>query len=427
LAEPRSGGGKPRPGGSRPPAVLLGGEAIAVSAARSLAPTGVQVWALGDATDPVQRSRHCHRFVEVGSKQGVQERYMAWLESEGPRGAVIVPCDDDSVELVARGRGRLEALGYLPTEANDDALLAMLDKERTYALCAEIGVPCPRTTTVTTRAEAERAAALFDYPCALKPRESHVFAAHFGILAKAVRVHSPEELVSEFDRTAELGVSMLVTEIVPGGDDQLCSYYSYLDENGQPLYHFTKRKLRQYPPEFGLGCYQMTTWDPEVAELGLRFFQGANMRGIANVEFKRDSRDGVLKLIESNVRLTAANEQVRLAGLDIPLLAYSRVTGTEPPELRSYRVGVPLWHPIEDVRSLLMYRRRGEVSVGEWLRSLRRRQRFALWRLDDPGPTIHSFSVKLRRRTGHSRKPSTASVTASVEAAADGSRTAVRS
>lgn len=417
----------------RPPAVLLGGETIAVSAARSLAPTGVEVWALGDATDPVQRSRHCHRFVEVGSKQGVQTRYMDWLEREGPRGAVIIPCDDDSVELMARGRAHLVELGYRPIEANDEALLAMLDKERTYALCAEIGVPCPRTATVSTREEAVAAAARFDYPCALKPRESHVFAAHFGILAKAVRVHSPEELVTEFERTAELGVSMLVTEIVPGGDDQLCSYYSYLDENGEPLYHFTKKKVRQYPPEFGLGCYQMTTWDPEVAELGLRFFQGAGMRGIANVEFKRDARDGVLKLIESNVRLTAANEQVRLAGLDIPLLAYSRVAGGPGPELRSYKVGVPLWHPIEDVRSLLMYRARGEWSLGSWLRSLRRRQRFAMWRLDDPGPTIHSFSVKLRRRTGRgaasqpASSSTTASATSDVEAAADGSRPAVRS
>jgi predicted ATP-grasp superfamily ATP-dependent carboligase len=414
----------------RPPAVLLGGETIAVSAARSLAPRGVEVWALGDATDPVQRSRHCHRFVEVGSKQGVQTRYMDWLEREGPRGAVIIPCDDDSVELMARGRDRLVAMGYRPIEANDDALLAMLDKERTYALCAEIGVPCPRTTTVSTREEAAEAAGRFDYPCALKPRESHVFAAHFGILAKAVRVHSPEELLREFERTAELGVSMLVTEIVPGGDDQLCSYYSYLDEDGEPLYHFTKKKVRQYPPEFGLGCYQMTTWDAEVAELGLRFFQGAGMRGIANVEFKRDSRDGTLRLIESNVRLTAANEQVRLAGLDIPLLAYSRVTGTPGPELRSYKVGVPLWHPIEDVRSMLMYRGRGEWTVSEWLRSLRRRQRFAMWRLDDPGPTIHSFSVKLRRRAGRgqpAKSPITASVTSEVEAAVDGSRSAVRS
>ena len=405
----------------RPPAVLLGGETIAVSAARSLAPTGVPVYALGDATDPVRRSRHCHEFVEVGSKGGVQERYMRWLADSGPRGAVVIPCDDDGIELIARGRARLESLGYLPVEGNDEALLGMLDKERTYALCRQIGVPCPRTATVSTREEAERAAGEFAYPCALKPRESHVFAQHFGILAKAVPVGSPEELVAAFERTAELGVSMLVTEIVPGPDHELCSYYSYLDADGRPLYHFTKKKERQYPPEFGLGCYQLTTWDPEVAEIGLRFFQGAGLRGIANVEFKRDSRDGSLRLIECNARLTAANEQVRLAGLDIPLLAYSRVTGTPGPRLGSYKLGVPLWHPIEDVRAMLAYRRRGELTVRAWLRSLLRRQRFPLFRLDDPLPTVHSLSVKagrLARKLRRRAQPSaaaTAADTSSVE------------
>lgn len=419
----------------RTPAVLLGGETIAVSAARSLSAAGVRVHALGHATDPVRRSRHCHEFVEVGAKQGVQERYMAWLRDHAPAGAVVIPCDDDGIELIARGRARLVGLGLRPVEGNDEALLGMLDKDRTYEICREIGVGCPRTETVTTREEAEAVSRRFDYPCALKPRESHVFAQHFGILAKAVRVSSPEELVREFEHTAELGVAMLVTEIVPGPDDALCSYYSYLDEDGRPLYHFTKKKERQFPPEFGLGCYQLTTWDPDVAEAGLRFFQGAGLRGIANVEFKRDSRDGTLRLIECNARLTAANEQVRLAGLDIALLAYSRVTGTPGPELRSYKVGVPLWHPIEDFRAMLRYRARGELGVGEWARSLRRRQRFPLFRLDDPMPTVHSLSVKAGRvlrklrgaQTAAAASSATSSATSAVDAAADSSRDAVRS
>ena len=414
----------------------MGGETSAVSAARSLAADGVQVWALGDATDPVRRSRHCHEFVEVGAKKGVQERYMAWLSESAPPGAVVIPCDDDGIELIARGREQLEALGLRPIEGNDEALLGMLDKDRTYELCREIGVDCPRTETVSTHEEAEAISRRFDYPCALKPRESHVFAQHFGILAKAVVVESAEELVREFDKTAELGVSMLVTEIVPGPDHALCSYYSYLDGDGQPLYHFTKKKERQFPPEFGLGCYQITTWDPDVAAAGLKFFQGAGLRGIANVEFKRDARDGTLRLIECNARLTAANEQVRLAGLDVALVAYSRAAGTPGPELRSYKVGVPLWHPIEDVRAMLRYRARGELTVGGWLRSLRRRQRFPLFRLDDPLPTVHSLSVKggrlvrkVRRRLQPAAAASSAtnSETAAVEAAPDSSRVGVRS
>jgi D-aspartate ligase len=87
----------------------------------------------------------------------------------------------------------------------------------------------------------------------------------------------------------DAGHPMLVTEYVPGPDDQYRSYYTYLDHEGEPLVHFTKRKLRQYPTHFGLGSYHLTEWNPEVAELGLRFARGAGLRGLVNVEFKRDA------------------------------------------------------------------------------------------------------------------------------------------
>src|SRR5256885_7065625 len=143
-AETRSHDARPRVAVSRvrrmtgqgsPSAVLLGGEAIAVSACRSLGWAGVRVHALGDARDPVRRSRWCHEFVAAGSKTGVIERYLDWLERDGPRGgAVILPCDDYGVEMIARNRPRLVEWGYRPVEGDDDVMLAMLDKERTYEL-----------------------------------------------------------------------------------------------------------------------------------------------------------------------------------------------------------------------------------------------------------------------------------------------------
>jgi D-aspartate ligase len=42
----------------------------------------------------------------------------------------------------------------------------------------------------------------------------------------------------------------------------------------------------------------VTRWRPEVAEAGLRFLRAIGPRGMAHAEFKRDSRDGELKLIE---------------------------------------------------------------------------------------------------------------------------------
>jgi len=381
--------------GNTPPAVLLGGTANAVSAARSLDRAGVSVYALGEASDPVRFSRHCHAFADVGAGDGVQQRYLDWLE-RGPTGAVILPCADDGLELVATHRARLEELGHRPIEADDEVLRAMLDKDRTYALADQAGVERPRTATVRGPEEAE--AVELEFPYALKPIHSHLFARHFR--EKLLMVHDRAELFEALERTQALGLAMLITEVVPGGDDQYHSYYSYLDPDGRPLFHFTKRKFRQFPVRFGLSCYQMSDWHPEAAELGLRFFQRIGLRGIGNVEFKRDARDGRLKLIECNHRFTAANELVRLAGIDLPLLAYRRLAGLDSPEGLTYRVGVRMWHPIEDARALRSLRREGELTAREWTRSLMHRQHFPMLRLEDPLPTLASLAGKARRLRG---------------------------
>jgi len=370
---------------------------IAVSAARSLARSGVQVHALGHPTDPVRHSRACREFAVVGAKTGVLERYLAWLE-QGPGEGVVLPCDDEGVELVARHRAQLERWGYRPIHANDEVALAMLDKERTHALARDAEVPTPHTRRVRTLDDAGEAAASLDFPCALKPLQSHVFARHFGITRKLIVAATERELETAFEEMLGLGIDMLATEIVPGRDDQFASYYTYMDRDGEPLFHFTKRKLRQFPPHFGLGSYHETTWDPEVAELGLRFFRSIGLRGVGNVEFKRDARDGRLKLIECNHRFTAATDQVRHAGIDIPLLAYNRVVGRPDPPVDRYRTGERLWLPAADLRAFLALRREGEETTLGYLRSVLRPQHFPMLDLRDPMPTVAALGVKVGRR-----------------------------
>ena len=211
-------------------------------------------------------------------------------------------------------------------------------------------------------------------------------------------VGEPAQLAEALAGTAGLDLQLMVTEIIPGPDSSFASYYSYLDEAGRPLFHLTKRKLRQFPPGFGLGCFHLTDWSPEVADLGLRFLQAAGVRGFACVEFKRDRRDGRWKLIECNHRLTAATELLSAAGADVAFLAYCRALGEDGPRIDGYRRGLGLWLPPRDVRALLRYRRRGELGVGEWLRSLIRPQRFPVARLDDPLPSLMGAAGWVRRR-----------------------------
>jgi predicted ATP-grasp superfamily ATP-dependent carboligase len=384
------------PGQELPPAILLGGEAIAVSACRSLGWAGVRVHALGHARDPVRRSRWCHEFVAVGSKEGVIERYLEWLESGGPRGgAVILPCDDYGVEMIARNRARLEEWGYAPVEGEDEVMLAMLDKERTYELAREAGVATPRTATVRTADEALGAVGGFELPVGLKPLQSHVWAQHYA--HKLILAANRDELREVSEWAFGPGVPMLMTEVVPGPETEICTYFTYVARDGEPLFDYTKSKIRQWPKRSGLTCYQVSDWRPEVAEAGRALVRGIGLRGVAVPEFKRDPRDGEWKLIECNHRFTGSLDLTRHCGIDMTLIAYRSTAGQPVERPKAYRRGVTQWNPIEDVRALLDYRRDGELTVPGWARSVARPQHFPMMRLDDPMPTAASLGSKLAR------------------------------
>lgn len=376
---------------------MLGGGPVALAIARSLGGAGISVHALGHSEEPVRHSRFCSSFSDFETGGNVQSLWLEWLE-RGPSGAVLLAGSDHGLELVARNRRALLDLDYVPFEADDEVLLAMLDKKATHELAVRSGIPVPATVTVAHPEDIEAALEAVGSPCVLKPLHSHRFAEHFGMHQKVFVFRDARHARDLLARTSALGLEMLLTAVVVG-DDECVSYYSYLDEAGAPLLHFTKRKLRQYPTRFGLGCYHATDWNPEVAELGLRFFEGVGLRGIGNVEFKRDIRDGQLKLIECNHRFTAATELVTASGLDLPLFTYARLLGREGPRVDRYRTGLRLWYPIEDSRAFLAYRRAGELTVRGWLRSLWRRQHFPVARLDDPLPSLVGLVRLIWRRT----------------------------
>lgn len=382
------------------PAVIAGGIGSTISVVRSLGRAGIPVTVLSAGERSLaSASRYCGALVTVGTEPGVVDRWLAWLERDGPRGAVILPSGDEGVELVVRHRERLLALGYRVSESAGDASLAMLDKTRTYQLARQIGVPCPRTWTIDDDASLIAARRELTYPCALKPVHSHLFAKHFPTV-KVLRAQNREELDAALAKTRPLGLQMLVTEIIPGPDHATWTLSTYLDEESRPLFALTRNKLRSQPIGFGTNCYLVSRQHPAVAELGLRFLQGVGLRGMAHVEFKWDPRDRQYKLIECNHRFVAVQELLRRAGLDVALLAYQRALGERPAFSGQWREGVRLWFPRRDVQAAVDYRCAGDLTWPAWLRSLAYPGRVytPVLALDDPMPSVAALWHKVSRR-----------------------------
>ena len=90
---------------------------------------------------------------------------------------------------------------------------------------------------------------------------------------------------------------------------------------------FCGRKLRQTPPGAGTCRVGESVWVDEVVEHGLRYLHGLGYYGLAQVEFKRDPRDGEYKLMEINPRLWQWHGLAAACGVDLVDLAYRELLG----------------------------------------------------------------------------------------------------
>jgi D-aspartate ligase len=383
---------------SAPPAILVGANVVtAISVIRSLGRAGVDVWLLCRAGAAPSFSKHA-RQLPVDPTLPTQEAWLQYLLGPGSdhlRGAVLLACNDDGIELLLEHREAL-AEKFVLDACDVHAQRTMLDKLDTYRRAAEIGVPTPRFWPAESEAQVRSHRDEYVYPLMIKPLYSHQFKrVHDG---KYLVARDFDEVLTSYRLVQAHGVEVMLLEVIPGPDDLLCSYYTYLDETGEPQFHFTKRVIRRYPEHEGFGCYHITDWNPEVRDLGLRFFLHVGLRGIANVEFKRDLRDGKLKLIECNARFTAANGLLTASGYDLGLYVYNRLAGRPTPPLGDieYRRGLRLWFPLDDFLAFLDLRRQERLTLLEWLKSILHAQVLPYFSWEDPAPSLVRLGSKLR-------------------------------
>lgn len=371
-----------------PQAILLGAQETALAVARSLGRRGVRVVVSGPDGALAMRSRFCaeaHSFPDPLRASAFWEELLLRRAATPLDGSVLLATCDEGLEFVATHHAPL-ARRYRLDMHQPQLHLALLDKRRTLELGRAAGVATPSYWSVEAPQDLERALAELRFPVLVKPIVSHVFRTIFG--CKHFTARDADELVRHARTALDANVAFMICEQIPGPDSLLSSYYTYLTPEGEALFHFTKRIVRRFPANEGGATYHLTEWLPQTAEAGRRFFSGIGFRGLGNVEFKLDRRDGALKLIECNARFTAAQALVALAGIDTAWLAYTRAAGGETPRIESYREHLCLWHPLNDYRAFRQLRRDAGLTTRAWLRSLARPKITPFFDRTDPWPSL---------------------------------------
>jgi predicted ATP-grasp superfamily ATP-dependent carboligase len=299
-------------------------------------------------------------------------------------GWLLIPTDDGAVTLASRYHNIL-ASEYRMAVPPWETLSGVCDKRQLNDLAQKLGISYPWSAWPQNRAE------LADLDCPFPVILKPAIRPEGGSLAipKAWPAENRRSLLARYDEACALipAENLMVQEIVPGNGESQFSYAA-LCKNGHPIASVVARRTRQYPRDFGqFSTYVETVEQPLILEPSKKLLAATGFTGLVEIEYKRDPRNGLFKVLDLNPRVWGWHTLAGRAGVDFPYLLWRLVRGEEIPVSRG-RAGERWMHLSADLRVAIEEIWRGRLSLGAYLRSLVSPLESAIFAWDDPLPGL---------------------------------------
>ena len=319
--------------------------------------------------------------------------YLERLGAALPQRAVVFPAFDDHVWALSKNAERLNEYFILPF-SGWDVMGRLADKETQMKAAWQAGVDTPRTAFVHGPDDLDEASESVPFPALFKPLRHQEMRRRFGV--KLILVPTPGDLRVAYEKASVCG-SLMFQEFVPGSDTDYYTFGAYHDSSSRPLGVFISRKVRQHPRLYGESRIAESLWVEDVAETSLRLLDELSYHGVSGTEFKRDPRDGRLKLMEVNARHWLHHALATAVGVDLSWIAYRDVLGEtiEAPRQRDGKRWIDLPPELHDS---IVEVTRGEMKPTDWLTSLADVRVDAVYSFDDPMPGLRDIVNGNRQR-----------------------------
>ena len=238
---------------------------------------------------------------------------------------IVVPTDDEAAVLVAEHR---DALGpRLRAPAIAPSLPRQLANKRCLAaLCERHGTATAGTAFLATPEDLEQYTRTVRYPVVAKVVEP--FRRLEVPANRSPRLcHSEAELLQALDHR-RCSPYLMLQEYLPPETSEDWIFQGYFDARSECLVGFTGVKHRSWPPQFGITTFATTAPNDALAANAIAFCRGVRYRGIIDMDWRLDQRDGEYHLLDCNPRVGA---QFRMfenaAGIDVVRAMHLDLTG----------------------------------------------------------------------------------------------------
>ena len=311
--------------------VLDGHSRAALETLQSLGRAGLHVDLAAEAKDCLaMHSRYVTRKLQQPAQERIAD-FHSWLRAQDRirNYALIVPATETSL-LGLRQLDESDPLRRKAVIAGEKAIDIALDKEKTWQLARELGVPAPAGVLLSSMSEIGQ---VQQFPVVLKPTRSKVMVdGELRTLAVAV-------VRNEVERRDQLRRWIPLTPV------QQQQYVSgrgigveFLFSQGRKIWHFAHERVHEYPLTGGASSYRRSI-NPPAALLrdAEKLLTALQWHGVAMVEFKMDA-NGQYWLMEINPRLWGSLALSIDAGVDFPSGLLQIAGGDEPTSQPKYTV-----------------------------------------------------------------------------------------
>lgn len=307
---------------------------IGLGVIRTLGRIGVPVYAITeDRWTPAAVSRYCTgHFVQPSTGLEDPELLLSRLVDVGRtlgRPTVVIPTDEEAAVLVAEHAAELSDYFLLP-QVPPGLPRRLASKRGLYELCRQTGVPAPASVFPETAGEVEEFAASASFPVVAKNLEAWV-RRRAPVVPGTTVLRTPAELLALAAAWGE-APSVILQDYIPREHAEDWIVHLYCDADSDCIAIFTGVKVRSWPPHAGMTACAYIVANPALAEMAQRFCKEIGFRGIADLDWRLDRRDGAYKLVDFNPRV---GSQFRLfetaAGIDVVRAMHLDLTGRPVP------------------------------------------------------------------------------------------------
>jgi D-aspartate ligase len=364
-----------------------------LGAIRSLGRLGVPVYGVHeDPLAPAARSRYLHhRWIwrpDAEDAEQVRAGLVRLAERIG-RPAVLIPTDDAGAIFLAEHGTELRRWFLFP-DPPSDLPRQLAGKHTLYQLCRQLGVPCVPAALPSCLAGAQEFAERVGFPLVAKLATPWRSSSAKGLRSTSM-LRNREELAHHWRACIDSGgAAVMLQDYIPPqiphhkrGQDYF--FHGYADAQSRCRPAFVGIKERSYPAHAGLTSLGHWVDNPPLHRQATELVARLGFRGIADLDYRFDPRDGQYKLLDFNPRLGAQFRLFRdTAGVDVVVAAHLDLTGRAVPQ-GSPHFGRSFLVENYDPIAALAYRRRG-LDFRSWVASLRRADELAWFARDDLAP-----------------------------------------